>query len=106
MLRPYEPADEQAVLDLVNDDKLPGQPPATASMLSDALADLGAEEVILLLDDEDEATAQDLRDRAAADALYRRAGFIQVDRLYAYTRSLNASPGPRRQEEEPLQPRA
>lgn len=31
-MRSYEPADEAAVLGLVNADRLPGRPPATAGM--------------------------------------------------------------------------
>ncbi|MGW1871479.1 GNAT family N-acetyltransferase [Streptomyces mauvecolor] len=37
-LRPYTPADEAAVLGLVNADRLPGQPVATAAMLAEATA--------------------------------------------------------------------
>lgn len=37
-LRPYTSADESAVLDLINGDRLPGQPPTTADMLAEALA--------------------------------------------------------------------
>ncbi|MGV4988704.1 GNAT family N-acetyltransferase [Streptomyces sp. NRAIS4] len=37
-LRPYAPADQTAVLDLVNADRLPGQPVTTSAMLTEALA--------------------------------------------------------------------
>ncbi|MBC2908256.1 GNAT family N-acetyltransferase [Streptomyces cupreus] len=36
-LRPYTPADRAAVLELVNADRLPGQPAATPAMLADAV---------------------------------------------------------------------
>jgi GNAT superfamily N-acetyltransferase len=37
-VRPYEPEDEQAVLDLIHADWLPGQPQTNATMLAEALA--------------------------------------------------------------------
>lgn len=60
-------------------------------LLGSALAtltdDLRATQVILLLDDDDtDATAQDIRDRTAAAALYGRAGFTEIDLLHAFTR--------------------
>ncbi|MEU3273125.1 GNAT family N-acetyltransferase [Saccharomonospora sp. NPDC006951] len=51
-----------------------------------ALEELHATQVILLLDAAEEATEQDVRDRTAAGALYGRAGFSEIDLLYAYTR--------------------
>ncbi|WP_407565528.1 GNAT family N-acetyltransferase [Streptomyces sp. 184] len=66
-------------------------------LLGSALAtltdDLGASQVILLLDDDDtDATAQDVRDRTAAGALYDRAGFTEVDVLHAFTRAPAPAP--------------
>jgi GNAT superfamily N-acetyltransferase len=49
------------------------------------LAGLGASEAILHVDDD--APPGDERDRTAAHALYDSAGFVEVDRLYSYTRS-------------------
>lgn len=37
-VRPYQDGDEAAVLDLMADDRLPGQPPTTPAMLAEALA--------------------------------------------------------------------
>ncbi|MGD9485431.1 GNAT family N-acetyltransferase [Streptomyces sp. TRM70308] len=50
----------------------------------DLLAGLGAGEVILYVDDD--APGDPERDRAAANALYDRAGFREVDRLFSFTR--------------------
>jgi ribosomal protein S18 acetylase RimI-like enzyme len=47
----------------------------------DLLSGLGAQEVILYVDD-DEPGAD--RDRGAANRLYDRAGFVEIDRLYSY----------------------
>jgi ribosomal protein S18 acetylase RimI-like enzyme len=47
----------------------------------DLLAGLGAREVILYVDDDE--PGED-RDRRAANALYDRAGFVEVDRLHSY----------------------
>ncbi|MFF3863998.1 GNAT family N-acetyltransferase [Streptomyces sp. NPDC002209] len=47
------------------------------------LAELGAREAILYVDDD--APQGDPRDRTAANTLYETAGFIEVDRLYSYT---------------------
>ncbi len=44
----------------------------------DLLAGLGAREVILYIDDDPE------RSRAAANAMYERTGFTEVDRLWSY----------------------
>ncbi|MGW1170732.1 hypothetical protein [Streptomyces sp. NPDC002550] len=37
-VRPYAPTDQTAVLDLINADRLPGQPVTTPAMLTEALA--------------------------------------------------------------------
>ncbi|MFF3764080.1 GNAT family N-acetyltransferase [Streptomyces sp. NPDC001922] len=58
----------------------------------ETLGDLGATQVILLLDDADEATAQEVQDRTAAGALYDRAGFAEIDLLHAYTRPATRTP--------------
>jgi ribosomal protein S18 acetylase RimI-like enzyme len=55
-------------------------------LLGSALAELtrwGAEEVILFVDDDAPADDPE-RSRSAANAMYDRAGFIEVDRLYSY----------------------
>jgi len=49
----------------------------------DMLAGLGAAEVILYVDDDDPDPHSE-RSRAAANRLYDRAGFTQVDRLHSY----------------------
>jgi GNAT superfamily N-acetyltransferase len=51
----------------------------------DLLAGLGAREVILYVDD-DAPPGDPERDRTAANALYNRAGFTEVDRLHSFTR--------------------
>ncbi|MET8682227.1 N-acetyltransferase [Streptomyces sp. NPDC004647] len=48
------------------------------------LATLGAAEVVLYVDDD--APPGNERDRTAANSLYESAGFLEVDRLYSYTR--------------------
>jgi ribosomal protein S18 acetylase RimI-like enzyme len=56
-------------------------------LLGSALAELtrwGAEEAILYVDDDAPADDPE-RSRRAANAMYDRAGFIEVDRLYSYT---------------------
>jgi ribosomal protein S18 acetylase RimI-like enzyme len=50
----------------------------------DLLAGLGAGQVILFVDDD--APSGDERDRAAANRMYDRAGFTEVDRLFSFTR--------------------
>lgn len=50
----------------------------------DLLAGLGAREAILYVDDD--APAGDARDRTAANRLYDRAGFTEVDRLHSFSR--------------------
>jgi ribosomal protein S18 acetylase RimI-like enzyme len=50
----------------------------------DRLARLGAREVILYVDDDDPGGE---RDRSAANRLYERCGFTEVDRLHSYRRS-------------------
>ncbi|WP_049564953.1 GNAT family N-acetyltransferase [Streptomyces sp. SBT349] len=50
----------------------------------DVLADLGAEQVILFVDDD--APADDPRSRSAANRMYERAGFTEVDRLHSFLR--------------------
>ncbi|WP_340555934.1 GNAT family N-acetyltransferase [Streptomyces sp. GSL17-111] len=50
----------------------------------DLLTGLGADEVILYVDDN--APGDPERDRTAANALYDRAGFREVDRLFSFTR--------------------
>ncbi|MEO3765717.1 GNAT family N-acetyltransferase [Streptomyces sp. B5E4] len=61
--------------------------PLLGSALATLADDLGATQVILLLDDDDtDATAQDIQDRTAAAALYDRAGFTEIDVLHAFTR--------------------
>ena len=50
----------------------------------EVLAGLGAEKVILYVDDD--APGDPERDRSAANRLYDRAGFVQVDRLWSYPR--------------------
>lgn len=50
----------------------------------DALAGLGATEVILYVDDD--APPGDDRDRTAAKALYESAGFQEIDRLHSFER--------------------
>lgn len=49
----------------------------------DLLAGLGAREVILFVDDDAPADDPE-RSRAAASAMYERAGFVEVDRLWSY----------------------
>ncbi|MGP3973137.1 GNAT family N-acetyltransferase [Streptomyces sp. 8N114] len=56
-----------------------------------ALHDLGASQVVLLLDAEEEASVQDVRDRTAAGALYDHAGFVDVDVLFAFSLPAEAS---------------
>ncbi|MFI0218244.1 GNAT family N-acetyltransferase [Streptomyces lydicus] len=51
----------------------------------DQLAGLGAEQVILYVDDDAPPGDPD-RDRTAANRMYDRAGFLQVDRLHSYSR--------------------
>ncbi|MFP8886827.1 GNAT family N-acetyltransferase [Streptomyces mangrovi] len=51
----------------------------------DVLAGLGADQVILYVDD-DAPPGDAERDRRAANRLYDRAGFTEVDRLYSFTR--------------------
>jgi GNAT superfamily N-acetyltransferase len=53
----------------------------------DLLARLGAREAVLYVDDNAPPSAAG-RDRTAANALYDRAGFTEVDRLHSFTRSL------------------
>ncbi|OIV35435.1 hypothetical protein BIV57_21575 [Mangrovactinospora gilvigrisea] len=48
------------------------------------LADLGAREVVLVVDDD--APEDQGRSRVAAKRMYRGAGFVEVDRLFSYTR--------------------
>lgn len=50
----------------------------------DQMQGLGAEEVILYVDDD--APGDPERSRAAATRMYDRAGFTEVDRLFSYTR--------------------
>ncbi|MDT0347337.1 GNAT family N-acetyltransferase [Streptomyces litchfieldiae] len=50
----------------------------------DVLAGLGAQQVILFVDDD--APADDPRDRTPANRMYERAGFTQVDRLHSFLR--------------------
>jgi ribosomal protein S18 acetylase RimI-like enzyme len=47
------------------------------------LAGLGAGELILFVDDDDTDPRSD-RNRAAANRLYDRAGFTEIDRLHSY----------------------
>lgn len=49
----------------------------------DILAGLGASEVILYVDDDDPDPHSE-RSRTAANRLYDRAGFTEVDRLHSY----------------------
>lgn len=49
----------------------------------DVLAALGAREVILYIDDDAPADGPE-RSRAAANAMYERAGFVEMDRLWSY----------------------
>ncbi|GAA4935844.1 hypothetical protein [Actinoplanes utahensis] len=49
------------------------------------LADLGASEAILYVDDD--ASGID-RDRTAANRLYDRSGFTEIDRLHSYRRTV------------------
>lgn len=49
----------------------------------DVLAGLGAQEVILYVDDD--APPGDDRDRTAANSLYESVGFTEIDRLYSYS---------------------
>jgi ribosomal protein S18 acetylase RimI-like enzyme len=49
----------------------------------DLLAGLGAREVILYVDD-DASDDDPERSRVAANALYERVGFVEVDRLWSY----------------------
>jgi GNAT superfamily N-acetyltransferase len=51
----------------------------------DLLAGLGAREAILYVDD-DAPPGDNERDRTAANHLYDRAGFTEVDRLHSFTR--------------------
>ncbi|WP_410540564.1 GNAT family N-acetyltransferase [Streptomyces sp. KL2] len=51
----------------------------------DVLAGLGADQVILYVDD-DAPPGDAERDRRAANRLYDRAGFTEVDRLHSFTR--------------------
>lgn len=48
------------------------------------LFELGAEEAILYVDDDEPGGG---RDRTAANRLYDRAGFTEIDRLYSYRRT-------------------
>jgi hypothetical protein len=51
----------------------------------EALHRQGAQEAILFVDDD--APADDAeRGRGAANAMYDRAGFVEIDRLCSYTR--------------------
>jgi ribosomal protein S18 acetylase RimI-like enzyme len=52
----------------------------------DLLTGLGAREAILYVDD-DAPPGDPERDRTAANGLYDRAGFTEVDRLHSFTRS-------------------
>ncbi|MFI0820917.1 GNAT family N-acetyltransferase [Streptomyces sp. NPDC021098] len=51
----------------------------------DLLARLGAHKAVLYVDD-DAPPGDPERDRTAANALYDRAGFTEVDRLHSFTR--------------------
>jgi ribosomal protein S18 acetylase RimI-like enzyme len=51
----------------------------------DLLAGLGADQVILYVDD-DAPSDHSERDRTAANRMYERAGLMQVDRLFSFTR--------------------
>jgi ribosomal protein S18 acetylase RimI-like enzyme len=51
----------------------------------DLLTGLGAREAILFVDDDAPAGAPE-RDRTAANGMYDRAGFTEVDRLHSFTR--------------------
>ncbi|MGK5532928.1 GNAT family N-acetyltransferase [Streptomyces sp. URMC 129] len=51
----------------------------------DVLVSLGAEEAILFVDDDAPADDPE-RSRAAANRLYDRAGFREIDRLFSFTR--------------------
>jgi ribosomal protein S18 acetylase RimI-like enzyme len=50
----------------------------------DLLAGLGAKEAVLFVDDDAPGDVE--RDRTAANGLYDRAGFTEVDRLHSFTR--------------------
>lgn len=50
------------------------------------LAELGAREVILYVDD-DAPRGDPERDRTAANRMYDRAGLTEIDRLYSFTRN-------------------
>ncbi|MFC5253424.1 GNAT family N-acetyltransferase [Streptomyces nigrescens] len=52
---------------------------------ADLLTGLGAEQVILYVDDDAPPGDPD-RDRTAANRMYDQAGFVQVDRLHSYSR--------------------
>lgn len=52
----------------------------------DLLTGLGAREAILYVDD-DAPPGDEERDRTAANSMYDRAGFTEVDRLHSFTRS-------------------
>jgi ribosomal protein S18 acetylase RimI-like enzyme len=54
----------------------------------DLMSQQGAEQVILYVDDDAPASDPE-RDRTAANALYDRAGFAEVDRLWSYCREAN-----------------
>ncbi|MFD8965288.1 GNAT family N-acetyltransferase [Streptomyces sp. NPDC059568] len=51
----------------------------------DLLHDLGAREVILFVDDDAPADHPE-RSRAAANRMYDRAGLVEIDRLFSFTR--------------------
>ncbi|WP_285740295.1 GNAT family N-acetyltransferase [Kitasatospora phosalacinea] len=62
-----------------------GLGPALMGSCLDLLAGLGASEVILFVDDD--APADDVeRSRAAANLMYDRAGLVEVDRLWSFSR--------------------
>ncbi|GGT54757.1 hypothetical protein GCM10010271_68280 [Streptomyces kurssanovii] len=56
---------------------------AMLGLALDVLAGLGAKQAILYVDDD--APPGDERDRSAANALYEKSGFTEIDRLYSYT---------------------
>lgn len=62
-----------------------GLGPALLGSALDLLAGLGADEVILYVDD-DAPPGDPERDRSAANRMYDRAGLLEVDRLFSFTR--------------------
>lgn len=60
-----------------------GLGPALLGSALESLSSLGAEQVILYVDDDDPDPASD-RSRHAANKLYDRAGFTEIDRLHSY----------------------